>query len=193
MNWSQQFISFDLFETNVFGCTASKWVTANTRGERIVFWRPNTNTNIIRASENDRIRIRIIFDPPKMTEYEYEYYSVFQKWPNTNTNNIRSSKNDRIRIRIIFGPPKMTEYEYIYYPAFQKWPNTNLKGQKFILVAFVWFISTVYFQTLPQIACLNFSPLWVLRCLLEELGSEQAKSHWTFLQGVFNPFPCITT
>ena len=21
-----------------------------------------------------------------MTEYEYEYYSVFQKWPNTNTN-----------------------------------------------------------------------------------------------------------
>ena len=71
------------------------------RGERIVFWRPNTNTNIIRSSENDRIRIRIIFGPPKMTEYEYEYYSVFQKWPNTNTNNIRSSENDRIRIRII--------------------------------------------------------------------------------------------
>ena len=38
----------------------------------------------------------------------------------------------------------------------------------------------------------DFSPLWVLRCWLEELGSEQAKSHWTFLQGVFNPFPCIT-
>ena len=46
-----------------------------------------------------------------MTEYEYEYYSAFQKWPNTNTNIIRLSK--------------MTEYEYEYYSAFQKWPNTN--------------------------------------------------------------------
>ena len=81
------------------------------RGERIVFWRPNTNTNIIRSSENDRIRIRIIFNPQKMTEYEYKYYSVFQKWPNTNTNIIRSSKNDQIWIWIIFGPPKMTDYE----------------------------------------------------------------------------------
>ena len=36
-----------------------------------------------------------------MTEYEYEYYSAFQKWPNTNTNNIRLSKNERIRI--LFG------------------------------------------------------------------------------------------
>ena len=35
----------------------------------------------------------------------------------------------------------------------------------------------------------DFSPLWVLRCWLKELGSEQAKSHWTFLHGVFNPFP----
>ena len=49
----------------------------------------------------------------------------------------------------------MTEYEYEYYSVFQKWPNTNLKGQKFILVAFVWFISTVCFQMLPQIACLK--------------------------------------
>ena len=39
--------------------------------------------------------------------------------------------------------------------VFWKWPNTNLKGQKFILVAFVWFISTVCFQMLPQIACLK--------------------------------------
>ena len=58
-----------------------------------------------------------------MTEYEYEYYSTFQKWPNTNI--IRLSKNDRIRIRILFDFPKMTEYEYEYYSAFQKWPNTN--------------------------------------------------------------------
>ena len=33
-----------------------------------------------------------------MTEYEYKYYSAFQKWPNTNI--IRLSK--------------MTEYEYKY-------------------------------------------------------------------------------
>ena len=46
-----------------------------------------------------------------MTEYEYEYYSAFQKWPNTNTNNIRLSKNERIRIRILFG--------------LKKHPNTN--------------------------------------------------------------------
>ena len=32
----------------------------------------NTNTNNIRSSKNDRIRIRIIFGLPKMTEYEYE-------------------------------------------------------------------------------------------------------------------------
>ena len=45
-----------------------------------------------------------------MTEYEYEYYSTFQKWPNTNTNIIRFPQNDRIRI--LFGFPEMTEYEY---------------------------------------------------------------------------------
>ena len=59
---------------------------------------PNTNTNIIRASKYDRIRIRILFGSPKTTKYEYEYYSAFQKWPNTNI--IRLSK--------------MTEYEYKY-------------------------------------------------------------------------------
>ena len=40
-----------------------------------------------------------------MTEYEYEYYSAFQKGPNTNTNIIQFSKNDRIRI--LFGFPKI--------------------------------------------------------------------------------------
>ena len=46
-----------------------------TRGERTVFWRPNTNTNNIRQKIS--------------TEYEYEYYStkIFH----------------RIRIRILFG------------------------------------------------------------------------------------------
>ena len=74
-----------------------------------------------------------------MTEYEYEYYSTFQKWPNTNTNIIRFEKGDQIRIsfrfkkqpntntniiqfekidqiriRILFGLKKSPEYEYKY-------------------------------------------------------------------------------
>ena len=57
------------------------------RGERIVFCWPNTN--IIWFPKNGQIRIRILFGFPKMTEYEYEYYSVSQKWPNTKTNIIR--------------------------------------------------------------------------------------------------------
>ena len=39
-----------------------------------------------------------------MTEYEYEYYSAFQKWPNTNTNIIQLS-------------------EYKYYLASEVWQN----------------------------------------------------------------------
>ena len=74
-------------------------------------WPLDTNTNIIRFPKNDRIRI--LFGFPKMTEYEYEYYSISQKWPNTNTNIIRFPKNDRIRI--LFGYPQMTEYEYEYH------------------------------------------------------------------------------
>ena len=60
-----------------------------------------------------------------MTEYEYEYYSTFQKWPNTNTNIIRFEKGDRIRIRILFGLKKATEYEYEYYSVWKNGPNTN--------------------------------------------------------------------
>ena len=64
------------------------------------------------------LRIRILFGFQKITEYEYEYYSVSQKLPNTNTNIIRLSKKDRIRIRIriLFGFPKMTQYEYYSDP-----------------------------------------------------------------------------
>ena len=72
------------------------------RGERIVFWWPNTNTNIIRLSKTDRIRIRILFGLPKMTEYEYEDYSGFQICPKTNTNIIRLPKNDSLKTQIIF-------------------------------------------------------------------------------------------
>ena len=95
------------------------WKCSNliARGERIVFWWPNTNTNIIRLFKNDRIRIRILFGLKKATEYEYEYYSVWKKQPNTNTNIIRFEKIDRIRIRILFGLNISTEYEYEYYLA----------------------------------------------------------------------------
>ena len=84
------------------------------RGERIVFWWPNTNTNIIRLFKNDRIRIRILFGLKKATEYEYKYYLVWKKQPNTNTNIIRLEKIDQIRIRILFGFKKSPEYGYEY-------------------------------------------------------------------------------
>ena len=61
----------------------------------------------------------------KLTEYKYEYYSVWKYWPNTNTNIIRFEKIDRIRIRILFGLKISTEYEYEYYSAWKNHPNTN--------------------------------------------------------------------
>ena len=65
---------------------------------------PNTNTNIIRFENIDRIRIQILFGLKKSTEYEYEYYSVWKYRPNTNTNIIWFEKITRIRIRIlVFG------------------------------------------------------------------------------------------
>ena len=66
------------------------------RGERIVFWWLNTNTNIIRVPKNDRIRIRILFGLKKSPEYEYEYYSVWKNHPNTNTNIIWFEKIPKI-------------------------------------------------------------------------------------------------
>ena len=55
-----------------------------------------------------------------MTEYEYEYYLVSQKWPDTNKNIIQLPRNDWIWI--LFGFPIMTEYKY--HLASQKWLNT---------------------------------------------------------------------
>ena len=66
------------------------------RGERILFFGPNTNTNNIRNQILDRIRIRIIF--------------VFSEW--ANTNDIPAQIFGRIRIRIIFGFRIVPEYEY---------------------------------------------------------------------------------
>ena len=48
-----------------------------------------------------------------MTEYEYEYYSVWKNHPNTNMNIIRFEKITRIRI--LFGLKISTEYEYEYF------------------------------------------------------------------------------
>ena len=47
-----------------------------------------------------------------MTEYEYEYYSAFQKWPNTNTNIIRLSEYKYYLAS-----------EYKYYLASEVWQN----------------------------------------------------------------------
>ena len=74
------------------------WGRKPVRGERILFFGPNTNTNNIRNQNFDRIWIRIIF--------------VFSEWANTNTNNIRAQIFGRIRIRIIFGFRIVPEYEY---------------------------------------------------------------------------------
>ena len=73
-----------------------------------------------------------------MTEYEYEYYSTFQKWPNTNTNIIRFEKGDRIRIRILFGLKKATEYEYEYYSVWKNGPNTNTNIIRLEKIARIW-------------------------------------------------------
>ena len=66
------------------------------RGEWIVLWWPNTNTNIIRFEKSNQIRIRILLGLKKITEYEY--YWAWKYWPNTNTNIIRLEKITRIRI-----------------------------------------------------------------------------------------------
>ena len=79
------------------------------RGERIVFWWPNTNANIIRFPKNDRRRIQILFVFPKMTE----------------TNITWLPRNDWIQILILFGSPIMTKYKY--HSASQKWTNTIYK------------------------------------------------------------------
>ena len=69
------------------------------RGERIVFWWPNTNTNTLRPLKNDPIQIWIVSACLKVTEYEW----YFKKWPNTNMNTMLWN-NIKIRIRmIIFG------------------------------------------------------------------------------------------
>ena len=61
-----------------------------------------------------------------MTEYEYEYYSVWKKRLNTNTIIIWFEKSNQIQIRISFGLKKSTEYEYEYYSVWKNHQNTNM-------------------------------------------------------------------
>ena len=84
------------------------------RGEPIVFWWPNTNTNIIWLPKSDQIRIWISFGFQKMTEYEY--YLASQKRLNTNTN--------------IIQLPKLTEYQWEYYLISQKDQIQNSKRRE---------------------------------------------------------------
>ena len=63
---------------------------------------------------NAQRNIREKYSEKIPSEYEYEYYSVWENHPNTNTNNIRIKKIIRIQIRIIFGFKKPPEYEYEY-------------------------------------------------------------------------------
>ena len=74
------------------------------RGERIVFWWPNTN--IIRFKKIDRIRIRI-------SVWKYRL----------NTNIIRFENIDRIRI--LFTLKISTEYKFEYYLVLENHLNTN--------------------------------------------------------------------
>ena len=91
-----------------------------------------------------------------MTEYEYEYYSTFQKWPNTNTNIIRFETGDRIQIRILFALKKATEYEYEYYSVWKYWPNTNTN--------IIWLEKNI---RIPNYSLTSAHCLKPTRCLLD--------------------------
>ena len=104
-DWKQNFSCFqNIFDFGIFYLPffclliSCKRCWFRYRGERILFFGPNRNTNIIRNQNFDRIRIQIIF--------------VFSEWENTNTNNIRAQIFGRIRIQIIFGFRIVPEYEY---------------------------------------------------------------------------------
>ena len=58
-----------------------------------------------------------------LTEYKYDYYSVWKNRQNTNI--IQFEKIDWIRIRILFSLKKSTEYEYEYYSVWKNRLNLN--------------------------------------------------------------------
>ena len=120
-----------------------------------------------------------------MTEYEYEYCSVFQKWPNTNiiwfpkkwpntnTNIIRFPNNDRIRL--LFGYPEMTKYEYEYHSASKKLPNTNMNIR-----------IPNYLLTSALIPTSRSQILWSksLHCIIQIASLKIQKFNETFWQGI---------
>ena len=131
---------------------------AHNRGERIVFWGPNTNTNIIRVPKNDRIRIRILFGFPKLTEYEYEYYSVWKNHPNTNTNIIRFENINRIRIRIFWYSNIIRiifEYRIIRSPLALKPVKAHYCAQRQNIKEYK---RTIYFQKVQTGCIFYWSP-----------------------------------
>ena len=128
------------------------------RGERIVFWGPNTNTNIIRVPKNDRIRIRILFGLKKSPEYEYEYYSVWKNHPNTNTNIIRFENIDRIRIRIFWYSNIIRiifEYRIIRSPLALKPVKAHYCAQRQNIKEYK---RTIYFQKVQTRCIFYWSP-----------------------------------
>ena len=132
-----------LFRHQVVLLSVVNTVTIVTRLDQALY--PALGTTVIQRWANSVL----------MAKYEYQYYSVSQKWSDTNTNNIRYSKYYRIQIRILFSVPKvpkintniiwftkndririsfifpkMTEHKYWYYLVSQKWPNVNTKFQE---------------------------------------------------------------
>ena len=103
---------------------------------------PNTNTNIIRFENIDRIRIRILFGLKKATEYEYIHHSVWKNGPNTNTNIIWLEKITRIRIRILV-------YKVVSY--LRKWRFTFYLVPWYNIVYSLWFyVHRREMQLLPK-------------------------------------------
>ena len=92
----------------------------------------------------DRIQIRILFGLKILTEYEYEYYSVWKYRPNTNTNIILLEKITRIRIRIlVFGLNysnniRIPKYSLISGLAqFGSWLNNTMRTWKKLCLQFI--------------------------------------------------------
>ena len=64
----------------------------------------------------------------------------------------------------------------------------SLKSCIIALDAFVWFLSTVHIQMLPQIACLrrgmitlDFAPLCIFKYVFKTSAREETKLHWLHL------------
>ena len=127
---------------------------------------PNTNTNIIRLSKKDRIRIRILFGFPKMTEYEY--YSDPQKYiaetSQTNANSVSmQSCMHTIQVNIwihtvgkMFTNPNNVRKGDMY--------DIQLPMKRLPLLSPSPFVSTLNcYTTPPYLTCLLLTCMWYMR------------------------------